>query len=146
MINQSSLSVPPVTASDPHTSDPAVAGPISRADQFMRWLLRIPATNRQAARGAHRMFRISVVFTALRCFVTYVAIPLLVPVVSFAGLVAVPISIALCVFALANGVFSVRRFWLADHRSKWAYTGFMAVVFAVLAVSLAVDISALGGS
>ena len=106
------------------------------ADRFMRRLLRVPAVNRSSGAGAHRAFRISVVVSAVRCLITYLAVPVLVPVLSLAGWVAAPIGIALCVLAVVNGVVAVRRFWLADHRSRWMYTAFMGVVFAILAVAM----------
>lgn len=114
-----------------------------RLDAVMRRLLRISEVRPEAARSAHRAMRISLLVTAIRCSVIYVVIPIAVPLVSFARVVATPISIALCLFALVNGVLGVRRFWVADHRSKWAYTGFMLVVFAVLVVALVLDITKL---
>ena len=81
------------------------------------------------------------VVSGLRCLVSYVLIPVLIPVLNVAGVLAAPIGIALCAVAVVNGIISVRRFWVADHRSRWMYTWFMAVVFAVLAVALYADIS-----
>lgn len=116
-----------------------------RADVVMRRLLRIPSADTRAA-SAHAPFRFALVLTAIRCTISYVLVPVLVPVVSFAGLVAAPLSIALCVFAVINGVVSIRRFWMADHRFKWHYTVAMTLVFVILAVALTVDIASLVAS
>ncbi|MFT4134901.1 hypothetical protein [Microbacterium sp.] len=113
------------------------------ADRLMRRLLRVQATDRRAASSAHRAFRVSIVVSAVRCLITYLAVPILIPFTAIAGLVATPLSIALCCFAFVNGVIGVRRFWIADHRHRWMYTWFMAVVFAVLTVALVMDISRL---
>lgn len=120
---------------------PAVAA--TPADRFMRRLLRVTTTDRKAAGGAHRAFRTSILVSAIRCIVSYVAVPILIPITAVSGAVAAPISIALSLFAIVNGVVSVRRFWIANHRHRWMYTWFMVVVFAVLAVALWFDIGRL---
>ena len=119
---------------------------IPPADRVMRRLLRVSTTDRRAVGSAHRAFRVSIVVSAVRCLITYLAVPILIPIAAVAGLVATPISIALCAFAIVNGVISVRRFWVADHPRRWMYTGFMAVVFAVLVVALVTDIGRLAGA
>ncbi|MBB4138901.1 hypothetical protein [Microbacterium invictum] len=116
---------------------------IPPADRFMRRLLRVSSTDKRVVGSAHRAFRVAILVSAVRCLITYLAIPILIPIAAVAGLVAAPLSIALCLFAFVNGVISVRRFWIANHRYRWMYTNFMAVVFAVLAVTLVIDIGGL---
>lgn len=117
-------------------------------DRFMRRLLGVDAAplpmSGASGAAAHRAFRISVAVSAVRCLITYVLVPVLVPILSLSGWVAAPIGMALCAFAVVNGVISVRRFWRADHRHRWMYTGFIAVVFVILAVALASDLARLG--
>lgn len=110
------------------------------ADRFMRRLLGVTGIDRKKGRGAHRAFRVSVVVSAVRCLITYLAVPLAVPALSLAGWVAAPVGIALCVLAVVNGIVAVRRFWLSDHRSRWMYTAFMGVVFAILTVAMYTEI------
>lgn len=114
----------------------------SAADRFMRRLLRVEKVERsvKAERAAHRGFRIALVVTGIRCLISYLIIPIGVPILGLSGIVAAPIGLALCVIAVVNGVLSLRRFWKADHRSKWIYTWFIAFVFAVLAVAMVSDI------
>jgi hypothetical protein len=38
------------------------------------------------------------------------------------------------------GVSGVRRFWIADHRARWAYTSFIAVVITLLGVGIVFDL------
>ncbi|MBW4032498.1 MAG: hypothetical protein HIU88_07510 [Acidobacteria bacterium] len=109
----------------------------------MRRLLRVATVDPQAAAGAHRAFRWSILVAAVRCTILYLVVPILIPVVSVAHVVAVPVSITLCVFALVNGIVSVRRFWTANHPSRWKYSAFMGVVFVVLLVSLSMDFTSL---
>lgn len=120
-----------------------------RADRFMRALLRVPAESANGAAdgtataSAHRALRAAMVISGLRCLATYLVIPILVPIVSVAGVVAGPLSIALCVVAFVSGTAGVRRFWVSNHRAKWVYTWFMAFVFAILTVFLITDITRL---
>ena len=113
-------------------------------DRFMRRLFGVTTLDRAAARGAHNAFRISVVFSGIRCLITYLLIPVLVPVLSLAGWVAAPVGVALCVVAVVNGVVSMRRFWRSDHPQRWMYTLFMTVVFVVLAIALVSDFTRIG--
>lgn len=110
----------------------------------MRRLLGVHHLDRRAGSGAHRAFRISVVVSAVRCIITYLAIPVLVPLLSLSGWVAAPVGIALCVVAVVNGVISVRRFWASDHAKRWMYTGFMGVVFVILAVAMVSEFHRMG--
>ncbi|MDO5682795.1 MAG: hypothetical protein Q4G46_08205 [Propionibacteriaceae bacterium] len=110
------------------------------AERRMRRLLRVTDVDKKASLSAHRAFRISVVISGIRCLATYLVIPLLVPLISFAGVLAAPVGIALVLVAYVSGVLGVRRFWKADHRSKWTYTWFMAVVFTVLTIALVADV------
>ncbi|EYT49346.1 hypothetical protein M3F59_01875 [Brachybacterium muris] len=114
------------------------------ADRAMRRLLGITGTDLRSGEGAHKAFRVSVVISALRCVITYVAIPVLIPILSLAGWVAAPVGLALCAIAAVNGVVSLRRFWRADHRHRWTYTAFITVVFVILAISTVTELSRLG--
>ena len=49
----------------------------------------------------------------------------------------------LSVLAIVLGYQSLRRFWLADHRLRWHYTVFIAVVWVLLLVGIAIDIAGL---
>lgn len=114
------------------------------ADRFMRGVLGISALDRRSTQGAHRAFRVSVLVSAVRCLITYVLIPVTVPILNLSGWVAAPIGMALCVLAVVNGIVSVRRFWRSDHRQRWMYTAFIGVVFLILAVALISDLARLG--
>ncbi|WP_420098694.1 hypothetical protein [Corynebacterium sp.] len=120
---------------EPSAEPAGSAKPVSRADRFMLRLLRVRQVDRidmEAVAGAHRAFRWAIVFSAVRCTITYLLVPILIPVVSVAGMVATPLNITLCLLALVNGTVSMRRFWRTDHPGKWMYTWFMAVVFLIL--------------
>ena len=130
------------TATDTAPADvAAVATPEARRsapDRFMRSLLRVEGAKKTPFinRDAHRNFRVALVISGVRCLITYLLIPILVPIIGVAGVVAAPLGIALCLVAVVNGVVSVRRFWISDHRGKWMYTWFILVVFAILAIAM----------
>lgn len=112
----------------------------------MRRLLGVTEPQAGGEAAAHRAFRISVAISGIRCLITYLLVPVLVPLLALSGWVAAPIGIALCVYAVVNGIVSMKRFWRSDHQHRWMYTIFMAVVFVVLAIALVADFSRLGGS
>lgn len=118
------------------------------ADRFMRRLLGITEVQRSARveREAHRGFQVSLVVSGIRCLITYLLIPILTPIISFAGVLSAPIGIALCAVAAVSGVMSLRRFWSSDHPARWMYTWFIAVVFVVLAIAVSVDIARIAGA
>ena len=115
------------------------------ADRLMRRLLGVTVPDGAESTEAHKAFRISVVISGIRCLITYLVVPVVVPLMSLAGWVAAPIGIALCVYAVVNGIVSLKRFWRSDHAQRWVYTGFMAIVFIVLGIALVSDLSRLGG-
>ena len=119
---------------------------VSAADRFMLRLLRIKQVDPidiEGVKKAHRAFRWAIVFSAIRCTITYLVIPILIPIISVAGAVATPVSIGLCVAADINGVIGVRRFWKTDHVGKWKYTWFMAFVFLILIGTLVFEFTRL---
>ncbi len=125
---------------------PASTGPATefrsnaRPDRAMRRLLGVSELNGRSDQGAHRAFRTAVLVSAIRCLITYLMVPLLVPILSLSGWVAAPIGIGLCIVAVVNGVVAVGRFWFIDHRYRWMYTIFMGIVFVILAIALYTEI------
>lgn len=114
------------------------------ADRWMRRALGVGGVDLSSGEGAHHTFRISVVISALRCIITYVAVPVLVPLLSLSGWVAAPIGLALCAVAAVTGVISLRRFWRADHVHRWTYTVFITIVFVILTIATITELSRLG--
>lgn len=120
------------------TSSTTAARPRSRADELARRLLRIDTE----VPGALVPMRGSLLLSAVRCVLTYVVIPVLVPVVGWLAPLAAPLSLALTLVAGAMAITSLRRVWAADWEHRWAYTAFAAVVLLALAGLLVIDVLA----
>ncbi|HWH34905.1 MAG TPA: hypothetical protein VNT56_06235 [Acidimicrobiales bacterium] len=115
------------------------------ADATMRRLLRIPEERSASTRSAQRAFSTSMVISGTRCLLTYVVLPFVVPAVGLAAGVGPALGIVIGVVAIASNVATVRRFWAADHRRRWAFTAISASVVALLLILLAADLATLAG-
>lgn len=116
----------------------------SRPDQVVRAVLRIherpPGVSE---RDAHSAFQRSMAISALRCTLTYLVFPILVPLIGFGVGVGPAIGILIGVTAMGCDVFTIRRFFAVDHRWRWQFAGLITVVVAFLAVLLVEDIAQL---
>lgn len=114
----------------------------SPADTFVRRVLRVPpsASDGDTARSA---FGASLLLSTVRCMLTYVVLPLLKPVVDLSGNVGPALGLVIAAVSALAIVFSMRRFWKADHRLRWAYTVFGSVILVLLAFGAVQDVAAL---
>ena len=55
------------------------------------------------------------------------------------------IGIPVGIVAIAANVLTIRRFWAADHRWRWAYTAVALSVIVLLAILLVEDLASLIG-
>ncbi len=114
----------------------------SAADAFMRRLLRVrPRT--ASSKSAENVFTASLALSTVRCLLTYVVLPLLKPVVDLSGGVGPALGLFLSAVSCAAIVVSMRRFWAASHRWRWAYTAVGGGIMVLLAVSAVADILSL---
>ena len=111
----------------------------SKLDQVARWVLRVEGAEPRALVS----LKGSLVLSAVRCLVTYVAVPILLPLVGWLGDVATPLSLVLSVAAMALAVNNLRRVWVADWTGRWGYTAFSLVVLVVLGALVVLDVRAL---
>lgn len=116
------------------------------ADQFVRRLLRIGPDRPKGSRAdANRAFSTSILVSAVRCLLTYIVLPFVAPVLGIAKDVGPWVGITIGIVAIVCNVLSMRRFWAADHKWRWAYTGVATLVIAFLLVLMASDLSELVG-
>lgn len=113
----------------------------SSLDRLMRQLLVID----DAAPRALFELKGSLVLSAVRCVLTYAVVPVVVPAIGWAGVLATPLSLALSLAAVVLAVTSLRRVWMADYRHRWAYTAFIAVAVGLLTAVIVADLRTLLG-
>ncbi len=119
--------------------------PRPAADTAVRRLLRIPEGPPAAENAAQRAFSTSILVSATRCLLTYIVLPFLAPIMGLAAGVGPAVGIPIGVAAIGSNVLTIRRFWAADHRWRWAYTAIALTVIALLLVLMVEDILDLVG-
>jgi hypothetical protein len=113
----------------------------SKADQTMRRLLRVPEDRAPIDESeTHRIFSASIFLSALRCLLSYIVLPVVLPAVGLARGVGPWIGIPIGVLALVFDYRGIRRFWLADHRQRWVFSAIYAVVGAMVFALVVVDL------
>lgn len=114
---------------------------LTRADVMMRRLLRIGADpGGVTAADARAAFRTSILVSTVRCLLTYIVLPFIVPAVGFAAGVGPAVSIVISAVAIYFLVGSMRRFWRVHHAKRWHYTSLALVVGVVLIVGSVFDL------
>jgi hypothetical protein len=116
----------------------------SRADQVMRRVLRLPADGPKASIfGAHGAFSTSIAISAARCLVTYIFLPLLSPLLNLSGSVGPILGLVVGAVSMVAIVFSIRRFFAADHKYRWHYAAVGGAIMILLVVQAVIDVRAL---
>ncbi len=111
------------------------------ADLFMRRLLRLPAdAPAGSAEGARKAFQTSLIVATFRCLLMYVVFPFVLPALGLAKGVGPVIGLVINVVAMVCIVFSMRRFFRADHPKRWSYTALGGTVMAFLVVLAVQDL------
>ncbi|MCB1030025.1 MAG: hypothetical protein KDA95_01720 [Acidimicrobiales bacterium] len=116
----------------------------SAADRFVWKLLRIkerPEGVSEAA--ANSAFQKSMLISATRCTLTYVVFPIMIPLLGILKGVEAPLGVAIGSFAIVCDVFTIRRFFAADHKYRWHFSAIALSIIGLLFVLLAEDIIAL---
>ena len=121
---------------------PPLGAPRSRADRFMRQLLRLPVDGPKAtAAEAQKAFQTSVLVAAVRCTLMYIVLPFVLPVIGVASGVGPWIGLPISIAAIVAIMMSIRRFWRADHSKRWHYTVLGTVVIGFMIFLIVKDLS-----
>ncbi|MDA8275569.1 MAG: hypothetical protein M0029_09360 [Actinomycetota bacterium] len=112
----------------------------SAPDRAMRCVLGIRNCPAVDESETHRIFGTSIFLSALRCLLSYIVFPIVLPVAGLASSVGPYVGIPVGVAALVFDILGVRRFWLADHRQRWAFTFLYLAVASMVTVLLVIDI------
>ena len=133
---------PAATSSTPATrATPATDPTSSSADRFMRRLLRLPEGRTATADQARSAFQKSLFISTCRCLLMYIVFPFVLPAVGIARGVGPYIGLTIGVLAMVSIVYSIRRFWRANHSKRWHYTIFGTVIIGFLIYLAVKDIS-----
>jgi hypothetical protein len=113
----------------------------SAADRFVRRLLRIQERPEHISEAqANATFQKSMVISGTRCTLTYVIFPIVLPLLSIAKDVGLAIGVVIGTFAIVCDVFTIRRFFAADHRYRWHFSAIALGIITLLFVLLAEDV------
>ena len=114
---------------------------LSRADVTMRRVLRIHGDpGGVTAADAQAAFRTSILVSTVRCLLTYIVLPFVIPAIGLAAGVGPVISLIISAVAAYFLVGSMRRFWRVHHRKRWHYTSLALVVGCLLIVGGILDV------
>lgn len=108
----------------------------------MRRLLRLPA-GADPGVAAEKAFGTSILISTVRCLLTYVVLPLLKPLIDLSGGVGPILGLVIGAVSATAIIFSMRRFWRANHRLRWAYTVVGGGILVLLAIQAVGDVAAL---
>lgn len=126
---------------DAATTSGAAPAARSPLDRVVRQALLI----QDASPRAMFELRGSLVLSAVRCVLTYAIVPLVVPLIGWAGVLAAPLSLALSAVAIVLAVTSLRRVWWADYRHRWPYTAFIVAAVTLLTIVIVGDVRTILG-
>ncbi len=99
----------------------------------------VPETDATASEDAEQVFSQSILISATRCVLTYVIFPFAAPIVGLAG-VGPWVGVVLSLVAIYFNVYSIRRFWAADHRWKIPMSTLNVGVIILVSILLVLDL------
>jgi hypothetical protein len=131
---------PPIDTAAPPAPN-AIPASTSQADRFMRRLLRLPEGQTSTAAEARSAFQKSLFISTCRCLLMYIVFPFVLPAVGIARGVGPFIGMVIGVLAIVSIVYSIRRFWRANHSKRWHYTIFGTAIICFLVYLAVKDLS-----
>ena len=112
----------------------------------MRRILFLPVdAPRGSAEGARKAFQTSLLVATVRCLLMYIVFPFVLPAIGVAKGVGPAIGLVINLAAMVCIVFSMRRFWRADHPKRWWYGALGGTVLVFLVVLAVQDAASLLG-
>ena len=114
----------------------------SAADETVRRLLRVPDAP-VAPDAAGKAFGRSMLISTIRCTLTYLVFPFVLPALGLVSGTGVALGLAIGTVAIVADVIAIRRVFAADHKWRWQFAGLAIAVIVALLVLLTQDIIAL---
>ncbi|REK11839.1 MAG: hypothetical protein DWQ40_11860 [Actinobacteria bacterium] len=103
------------------------------------------SSNTSSAGAAQRMFSVSMLVSGIRCVLAYIVLPFVTPFLGLAPGVGPMLGITIGTVAIGANVWSMRRFWVLDHRWRKPVTAIHIAVIAFLLVLIGLDLVELVG-
>lgn len=123
-----------------HGNGAASAPERSAADTAVRKALRVAEPAEGSDTRATRAFRRSMAISTVRCSLTYLVFPFLLPALGLVTNTGIMIGIVIGLLAIVANVFAIRRVFAADHKWRWQFATAALVVITLLLVLLVQDI------
>lgn len=92
---------------------------------------------------ASRIFSLSILISAIRCTLTYVVFPWVLPLLGIAGGVGPGVGVAVGVIAIGFNILSIRRFQRSKHPWRRPLMALNSSVIVLLLVLIALDVGEL---
>jgi hypothetical protein len=92
---------------------------------------------------AARLFSVSILVSAVRCLLTYIVFPWVLPLLGIAGGVGPSVGIGVGVVAIVANVMSIRRFRKSRHPWRKPVMALNVSVIGLLVVLVIMDVSEL---
>ena len=89
---------------------------------------------------AVKAFSTSILISAVRCTLSYIVFPWILPIVGFKAGVGPWLGLAIGVIAIGFNIASIRRFWITGHRWRWVVTTLNVIVIVMLCVLISIDL------
>jgi hypothetical protein len=113
----------------------------TKADLVVRKILRIHERPEGVTSAqAYSTFQRSMLISAIRCTLTYVVFPFVLPAVGFATGVGPILGIIIGTVAITCDVYTIRRFFAVDHKYRWHFSAIAFAVICLLATLLVQDV------
>ncbi len=101
---------------------------------------RVVSEKPSSLQRSERIFTVSMIISGIRCSLTYVVLPFLMPFIGLAADTGHALGIVLGLIAIAANVYSMQRFWRVDHRWKKPVTVLHTGIIGLLVVLVFFDI------
>jgi hypothetical protein len=102
-----------------------------------------PSTPAGTQDEAARLFSLSIVVSGIRCLLTYVVFPWVLPVLGIAGGVGPAVGVLVGVVAIAFNALSIRRWRASTHAWRVPLMAINSAVIVLLVILVALDVSEL---
>ena len=91
--------------------------------------------------SASKTFSTSMVISGIRCTLSYVVFPWLLPLAGVAGGITAGLGLPIGLIAIFFNVLSIRRFWTSNHNLKWIIATINAGVIILLLILVVMDLA-----